>query len=177
MKFKIEKRKFGTQRLRFWKPKEGENIILLDLGREPRIREQEFKNGKKLFADFYVEALNEKGELERFYWSIPIARAERVNGELIIYFWENSQRGSQIIEIAEKYGYQSHIVKVIVQRDPNNRLNTDYKIIHSDNCPCLEKREIIQTKEGKIEFTEHRIPESDVIELLKRRVRELRDQR
>jgi len=180
VRFEIEKRetrRFKTQRLRYWKPQSGEYIILIDLSKEPKIREQEFERGKKRFADFYIETVNDRKELERYLWSIPIAKTERVNGELVVYFWENSQRGEQIREIAERYGYQNHIVKVIVQRDERNPLNTQYQIIHSDNCPCTEKTEITETKEGRIEYTEQRIPESDVIELLRKRITEVSDQR
>ena len=66
-------------------------------------------------------------------------------------------------------------MKVIVQRDKNNPLSTQYQIIHLENCPFTEKTEIIEANQGRIEYTEQRIPASDVIELLRKIITEIRE--
>ena len=154
MKFEIEKRKFRTERLEFWKPEPGEYIILIDLSRPPRIREQKFKDSRtgqtirKLFADFIIEVIENK-QAKRYYWSIPIAGYEKdEKGELIIRFWEGSQRGERLKEIADNFGYRPHYLKVKVERIGDDKLSTRYYIEHYEKCLCLEKEsQILHPKE------------------------------
>jgi len=138
--------KFRKAKLEFWRPDTGKHTVLIDLGSDPKIFEKEFSNGRKLIAAFPIE-IAENGNQVRKYWPIPIQEVKEENGEKIIYFPENSQRGTALIEIAEKYGYKPHIIEVEVFRDPENPLNTRYVIKHSDKCPCLRKDTSDNTEE------------------------------
>ena len=148
MKLRVSKgSKFRKARLEFWRPDTGKYTILIDLKNNPKIFEKEFPNGRKLIAAFPIE-LEENGQSVRKYWPIPIHEVKEEDGETIIYFPENSQRGTALIGIAENYGYAPHLIEVEVSRDPENPLNTRYVIKHSDNCPCL-RRDTSDNTEGE----------------------------
>ena len=149
MRFEIEK--FQKQKPEYWRPESGEYFIVIDFSKKPKIITKKFKSGEKTFAVFEIEVSN-GSKIERKLWIIPIARVE---GETV-YFWANSQRGKAIAEIARKYGYTTHVLKVKVKRDPTNPLNTQYHIEHSTDCPCLKNK-------------------SEIPEILKKRLEEIRN--
>ncbi|MCD6502878.1 MAG: hypothetical protein J7K58_01390 [Euryarchaeota archaeon] len=166
MKLRIHKgSKLRRARLEFWRPDTGKYTVLIDLRSDPKIFEREFSNGRKLIAAFPIE-VEENGQLVRKYWPIPIHEAKEEDGETIIYFPENSQRGTALMEIAEQYGYKPHIIEVEVIRDPENPLNTRYTVKHSDECPCLNK-DMDKNVEGQQEIEGESRTTTDALDLLK----------
>jgi len=149
LKKKEKKMQFNKKEVQRWRPKEGKYVLVIDLGSTPQIQKREYDGRRKMFACFNITVLTDKQEIRK-KWCIPVAGVRKENDKTIIEIWENSQRGSALMEIAENFGYQPHIIEVYVQRNKENKLDTKYEIKHSDECPCLEKQSNSKEDQTKI---------------------------